>query len=608
VREEDIAKIIQNHLVIKPDIDAAESQMLAVDGLARFHASLKTSKEKEDFRKHVRRYMSIYLPDCPFEVNSTNRYTIVSHEASITARRFIRKNETIKYLCGIQVVITAREEEEIAKRKKDFSIVVSSRSKCTSLFMGPARFANHDCDANAKLMTTGQGGMEVVATKDIEAGDEITVTYGENYFGEDNCECLCRTCEDSLVNGWASEDGQVRVKPSIEQDSLQGYSLRRRRRDGSTRESSRTPSVTPDIRPRVWKTRSRSGRFDNVHATNSPSAERSSHLKRPISALATPPFTPSKKQKVMAAEATEPIPISLISPPSDMTSDATSDDATDRTSRGGSSSSISNDAAALTDATSVGNDSPHLGAKEVEVMLKVEEVGVSVDGTTTTTSLASDLYPSPSTTPPTSRQAGQVVVQVEEVEQVVTPPAAAMAMSVEVGNSEVEDSPQPLKKRKYQRRTFVKQGTPPPVKSRVPGDYTLTPLLLAEPEMAWVSCTNCSTTFVQQNAYYTRSSCPRCERHSKLYGYVWPKTEKAGARDREERIMDHRTIHRFLDAEAEAMARGRKPPVWAMKQQKDDEDEEEEAVAVRAQRVFVNDDAGLRRSGRVRRTSMRLAA
>ncbi len=61
--------------------------------------------------------------------------------------------------------------------------------------MGPARFANHDCDANARLMTTGQAGIEIIARRDIDVGDEITVTYGESYFGENNCECLCKTCE-----------------------------------------------------------------------------------------------------------------------------------------------------------------------------------------------------------------------------------------------------------------------------------------------------------------------------------------------------------------------------------------------------------------------------
>ena len=62
---------------------------------------------------------------------------------------------------------------------------------------------------------------------------------------------------------------------------------------------------------------------------------------------------------------------------------------------------------------------------------------------------------------------------------------------------------------------------------------------------------------MQQNAYFTRSSCPRCERHSKLYGYMWPKTDKEGRDDKEERVLDHRTVHRFIRPEEERSIRKR---------------------------------------------------
>ena len=74
--------------------------------------------------------------------------------------------------------MTAEEEESIKSTRRDFSIVVSSRNRAASLFLGPARFANHDCGANARLQTAGVAGMEVYAIRDIEIGDEITVTYG----------------------------------------------------------------------------------------------------------------------------------------------------------------------------------------------------------------------------------------------------------------------------------------------------------------------------------------------------------------------------------------------------------------------------------------------
>jgi histone-lysine N-methyltransferase SUV420H len=123
--------------------------------------------------------MNIYMPDCPFEVSSTNRYTVVTHEASITAREFIKKGETVKYLCGIQVIMTDEEVESIKASRRDFSIVLSSRRQgLPSLFLGPARFANHDCNPNAELRPIESAGMAIKAIRDIEVGDEITVEYG----------------------------------------------------------------------------------------------------------------------------------------------------------------------------------------------------------------------------------------------------------------------------------------------------------------------------------------------------------------------------------------------------------------------------------------------
>ena len=92
---------------------------------------------------------------------------------------------------------------------------------------------------------------------------------------------------------------------------------------------------------------------------------------------------------------------------------------------------------------------------------------------------------------------------------------------------------------------------------RVPGDYVLTAALLGEPASAWITCKICEEFFVQKDAYFTRSSCPRCERHSKLYGYMWPKTDKEGKNDTEERVLDHRTVHRFIRPEEERMVRKR---------------------------------------------------
>ncbi|KAL2142909.1 hypothetical protein VTI28DRAFT_617 [Corynascus sepedonium] len=690
VREEEIAKIIQTHLIVEPNLDVAEQKLLATDGLRKFHDSLKTAKEKEDFKGHLRRYMSIYLPECPFEVNATNRYTIESYEASITARRSIRRNEAIKHLAGIQVTVTPEEEAQLALRKKDFSLVVSSRSKLTSLFMGPARFANHDCEANARLVTGGQAGIQIFACRDIAVGEEITVTYSESYFGENNCECLCQTCEENGINGWKPEEGVLSVHRSIEDSTFgadQGYSLRRRRRDRSISVSgSRTSSVTPDIRPRIYKgVRRRSMAGDRASTTDSLDGERSTmsnaSLKRKpdTAGLSSPPLTPSKRLQ-SDRYSNAPIAASI---------------SRDSSATGSAGDSVESEDGkdALTEATSPEPDKPglllspelspvkqgtapngqlagvrlpHLPLASAET-LKLPLILPTTEGDpvrepagkeTTTAPLpltldssaapraakSSDVLPLSTRllrlqeAEDSSRQDLQkgVVGSLNTDSAETTPDGQIQdagyriqqglntATPDELGRPEESTStatnthrdvtatvtPASAVGRKG-RGGFKQPAEDPSRKRRVPGDYTLTPLLLSEPETAWIYCTNCNTAFVQKDAYFTRANCFRCERHSKLYGYVWPKTAPAGKHDKEARVLDHREINRFLHPEDEAIIRGRKP--WrerltgASTEPVSSEERGREVLRRQSDRSIPrassNLEVPMRRSGRVRRAS-----
>ena len=583
-------------MIVEPDLDVAETKLLATDGLRRFYQGLKTAKEKDDFRGHLRRYMYIYLPDCPFEVSSTNRYTIFTHEARVTARKFIRKGQPVKYLSGIQVLISPKEEEALSARKKDFSIVVSSRNKCASLFMGPARFANHDCGANAHLKHTGHAGIEITATRDIDVGDEITVTYGGNYFGEDNCECLCKTCEDNLVNGWSQADGNTTVK-SIEEAAAEGYSLRRRRRDDSAASASRTPSVTPDIRPRVPKSRSKTLKTESgqVSLVGSPGPESLlwEKRKREFESLTTPPVTPAKKQKTLQYEL-QPMSAPVLSRRS----------SEDESVGGGSTSDSGSGDMLLTDVTTPESDTkePSLGSpglspeKPQALPLKQEEYIASAFSDVTPAPVPvgeqDSITAIPLPTIESTSRPGNVTEDInsddgkdaaQPIEPLVSPTPAtpviktardASSAEAMLSPNDTSDSSDGSRSPDRGRgRTRIRVRHEPVTEDehekaekttaqrvRIPGDYSLTPVLLSEPDTAWVHCTICSEAFVQQNAYFTRSACPRCERHSKLYGYQWPKTEKEGPHDKEERVLDHRTVHRFLDREDELRIRGRKIP------------------------------------------------
>ncbi|CAK7271354.1 histone lysine methyltransferase Set9 [Sporothrix epigloea] len=476
VREEEITKIIQDHLIVEPDLQVAEKKFLATNGLGKFYRALKTESEKEHFRRHLYRYMQLYLPDCPFEVSTTNRYTIFQEEACLSARKFIKNGETIKYLSGIQVVITAEEEAALSQRKKDFSIIVSSRKKEVNLFMGPARFSNHDCNANARLVTTGQAGIEIIATRSIGVGEEITVTYGNGYFGQDNCECLCKTCEDNLTNGWTQEDDGIRVKQSVE-------------------------DVVESHLPYMWDKDGLTSGSDILVEAKVPISGTEHALKQTL--------TPETCQESDVSE-TERKESTVLNLPENLPEDTKPGKETTALILDAEKSAVIDDLTLPTPESSLDSDED--------------------DKLETTTSVV----PSKET----ETDAETIVQQ---------PRRGRPRKQAKNENDNVENKRMPAApvKAKPEALATEKLSSGPP-RRRVPGDYTLTTLLLSEPEMAWVICTVCTNAFVQRNAYVTRISCPRCERHSKLYGYMWPKTEAEGKWDKEERILDHRTVNRFL--------------------------------------------------------------
>lgn len=519
----------------------------------------------------------------------------------------------------------------MAYRKKDFSLVVSSRSKSTSLFMGPARFANHDCNANARLVTRGQAGIEIISCRDIEVGEEITVTYGENYFGEDNCECLCQSCETNQVNGWSNADGPS-VKISIEDSagSARGYSLRRRRRDDSTAASaSRTPSITPDIRPRVLKSQrshknlgERASTVDSTHIDQSDSPSLATNRKRGPATLGTPPITPyNKKQKT--AHHPDAILLQFESSSSSVTPEPRL--------CGSSESDVGS--GNLTEATSPEAETPGAlilspeptpmkgpAPKDDGEGVKGQEMGdadisqntaapsdeASVLPTIETPQVldAAASQPRPATPTALLSRAGSDQDAVADMAAVHATPFTTKVQ--EQTQPPVTPDCNPVPKAKKGKKTTRASSPVAMQRQRVPGDYTLTPLLLSEPETAWIHCTNCTTAFVQRNSYYTKANCPRCERHSMLYGYIWPKTEPSGPRDKEERITDHRLIHRFLPSEEEAKVRGRKHWKERLGGTRDSSTADEPRGRGGRAEEDEGSDSGIRRSGRARRLTAKV--
>lgn len=553
-----VASIILHDIVVAKDLQKAENALLNIPGMKKYLDGLSTGREKEWFRRHLRKYMAIYLPDCPFEVTTTNRYTITTCEAAVCARKFINAGETIKGLSGTLVGMTKDEEDILDSSRKDFSIVMSSRKKAPSLFLGPARFANHDCNANAKLVMRSSETMEIVATRDIDIDDEITVTYGEDYFGEDNCECLCHTCELNLRNGWArpeddqSDQNEEKDLESSEMPREIEYTMTLRKRKRDFTEASTSSSIRGP--------RQKTGR-------------RSSNLRLAVSA----PSTPDKKSPCLAK-----VNKSLSRHAKQM--------------REGDHDEIPNSQSSVEIVYSEAYGNPsncnYIRSNTIEYQEKPEDefedtefdevVPVQDPNQSSEDSEISD--------PSNSYNISSTATSPWQVEQskledtnkssfnkaynhespISTPPIAIIfddiTPPVRLNRKRSQEPSQFLESSKPCRGRPRKRcsATPPSSQSeqdaytasptifRTPNDYILTPRLLTHRLDRWVNCTTCSSWFLQINTSGTLKECPRCTRHSMLYGYQWPKTDREGRKDTEQRVMDHRTIYRFLTPAEEA--------------------------------------------------------
>ena len=758
VQEETVCAILRESVIWEKDAQAAHKQLLELSGVAKYYRGLKSEDEKEHFERHLRKYINIYLPDCPFEVATTNRYTITTAEACVKARRTIKRGEMVKYLTGIQVEMTEKEEEELSSRT-DFSIVLSSRRKRPSLFLGPARFANHDCDSNARLNTSGPHGIHIVAVKEILPGDEITVTYGDDYFGIDNCECLCATCESMQRNGWdpkgpwlkddssdeeseAEEDEtdseNIRPQTRVRHQSPRSESavLGKRKRGDDTPASGRNDQLPPaKKRGRPPKQRQSNEEEQSGHGLKTTSEKRKSFLNhlsqterdgagRSDSGLGlfskvkshSPDFALEKIYKLLSsvadrsmAQAGEKASVSsqsragaanetdlddglstpvavadvthhersaplsrrnatavgtgLLTPPYARGLSRSPDPPSGKqrgpppptpNSMAGSSKlrvpTIKKERS-ISSLRNVVNATPDEGPADIFSIpaspgpgtaeppkrkrgrprknARPDESEDSTDSSISSASNNGDSVSSASTQASSATSmdtfaAGNIAHSI--CQMLVTDAEAANAeaevdVDVHVKEEEAEEEEEPIElvapvPRKTRRqaqaeaaaaeeaarvqkeaaklerrrgrgplRKSPRKAPPstsrPPIQSietpdpstqaddegdkveegyhrgpvRKPQDYHLTPQLLATPYHRWVECRNCDDFFVQSEAYLTRIACPRCERHSKLYGYYWPKTDKEGKWDGEERVRDHRTIHRFIDAEDERAER-----------------------------------------------------
>ncbi|KAG0044844.1 Histone-lysine N-methyltransferase set9 [Gryganskiella cystojenkinii] len=198
-----VLHIIIYYVVLERRLPEAVKLLLE---MPRFKSLYSDEKGLKRLARQARRYLGMYSPTAGFEISQTLRYAAVSSksEACVLATREFFPGYEIKDCSGSIAILTPEQDQNLGQ---DFSVINTSR-RGTNLFLGPARFVNHDCDANCAFISSGAHTVYLKAIKFIKVGEEMTVQYANDYFGKNNRDCLCATCERLVKGGYCKSEDQ----------------------------------------------------------------------------------------------------------------------------------------------------------------------------------------------------------------------------------------------------------------------------------------------------------------------------------------------------------------------------------------------------------------
>ncbi|CAJ0959726.1 unnamed protein product, partial [Mesorhabditis belari] len=174
---------------------AVFQDFLKIRSINKFLLAYPINKQKE-FRDHVVRFLQMFSKESGFTIESCSRYSQEDKKgAKLVATKYWRKGEHLTRLYGVVSEMSVKEEESILRPGiNDFSVMYSTRKQCAQLWLGPGAYINHDCHPSCQWVSVGKTA-SIQAIRNIEPGEEITIFYGEDFFGDRNERCECYTCE-----------------------------------------------------------------------------------------------------------------------------------------------------------------------------------------------------------------------------------------------------------------------------------------------------------------------------------------------------------------------------------------------------------------------------
>ncbi|KAG1735128.1 uncharacterized protein EDB91DRAFT_1056478 [Suillus paluster] len=221
-----VRRLVASKLGPQNAVRQAVDDLLALPSV-RYYLKPYTQKQINAFATHASRYFELYNPAGCIEIAHTSRYShrTGKSELCILATRPLAPGVVIIELKGSMAHLSKEEDKELKRTdlrnidiRRDFSVIHSRQMKKNHLFLGPARFVNHDCDNNCELFREGKY-ITFRTLRAISIGEEITAHYGDGYFGGRNRHCLCETCEKNGRGGYAPDHSDGDVDSAGEQDA-----------------------------------------------------------------------------------------------------------------------------------------------------------------------------------------------------------------------------------------------------------------------------------------------------------------------------------------------------------------------------------------------------
>lgn len=161
--------------------------------LRNYRDQLQTLRRKKNFTKLALLYRDFLLHDSAVRFEVTRRYDAENVQVCVQATKPIAEGDTIPCLKAVIARVPNDKVRELDQAGKDFSLAKTFANVC--LLLGPLRFVNHDCKPNCRLEGDYERGLlRATAVEAIQEGEELTLSYGREYFSAGNQPCLCQTC------------------------------------------------------------------------------------------------------------------------------------------------------------------------------------------------------------------------------------------------------------------------------------------------------------------------------------------------------------------------------------------------------------------------------